>query len=376
MTTLDLDMGTDVYCRDERCGMLHKVVMSQEKGRITDLIVERGFLKKTSRVVPVALVTKTSESGVYLALDREDLDSYPEYEVLEIEKPKPGRDHVESYKEEHAWGWYDSYGVHLEEPVVPKAQVELESGIRTMASTIERAAEVRNVDETLGEVDHLLTNAETQEITHVIVRRGVIPSYYVVSAGSIREIGEAGIMVDLTEEEFEALPRYEPREDEGIAAEVLKALRADEQAPAGVDVAVEQGVVTLTGYVPDLKTKRRVEARSSSVRGVVDVKNRLYADTSISVKVMSALLDDPVTRLSLIDVNARQGEVTLQGMVDTPGMKATAAAIASRQTGVQDVHNALVVEPDDDGDRLHTSEDKLYKLRSKIETGETEDMDA
>lgn len=81
MTTLDLDIGTDVYCREERCGTLHKAVMNQEKGRITDLIIERGRLKKTSRVVPVAFVMKTNESGVYLALNSDDLDSYPESEL-------------------------------------------------------------------------------------------------------------------------------------------------------------------------------------------------------------------------------------------------------------------------------------------------------
>jgi osmotically-inducible protein OsmY len=363
MTTLNLDIGTEVYCKREHCGSLRKVVMDQEDERITDLIVERGFLDKTSRVVPVALVVKTDESGVHLAIDSEDLESYPEYEVLEIQKPRVGRGNVSAYREKENWVWYDSYGFHVEEPLVPKVQVELENSIRAKSATIERETEVRNLSQTFGRVDHVLTNAETQELTHLIVRRGVIPTFYVVPATVIQEVGEESIILDMSEEAFEDLPRYHPRDDEEIEQDIRAKLAEHEDAFDDVALAVDHGLVSLTGTVVDLRAKRRVEALAASTEGVVDVKNDVNADASVSLRVMSALLEDPVTRLALLDVTAHQGTVTLEGRVDSEGIKAAAAAIASRQRGVQDVRNALDVKPNQDGDRLRAPQQAPYKLR-------------
>ncbi len=84
MRTLDLNIGADVYCRSEICGKLHKVVVGPESDRITNLIVERGFLQRTDRIVPVVLVADTDDESVSLAINAEELQAYPEYEKVTL----------------------------------------------------------------------------------------------------------------------------------------------------------------------------------------------------------------------------------------------------------------------------------------------------
>ncbi len=115
-------------------------------------------------------------------------------------------------------------------------------------------------------------------------------------------------------------------------------------------VQVENGVVTLTGVVDNLKAKRAAEQDARNTVGVWRVKNLLkvrpsqpIADDKIVQDVESALLRDAVVESSEIDVAVRNGVVTLTGTVDSYFEKARAEDLASRANGVTFVRNYLLV---------------------------------
>jgi hypothetical protein len=71
-------------------------------------------------------------------------------------------------------------------------------------------------------------------------------------------------------------PRGYRRPDERIHEEVCDRLEAHGGVDASeVEVSVSAGEVTLSGTVPDRDMKRQAESAAESVRGVVDVHNRL-----------------------------------------------------------------------------------------------------
>ncbi|HEX7186227.1 MAG TPA: BON domain-containing protein [Thermoanaerobaculia bacterium] len=71
-------------------------------------------------------------------------------------------------------------------------------------------------------------------------------------------------------------PRGYKRTDERIHEDVCDRLAAHGDVDASdIEVKVENGEVTLTGNVPDRRTKRLAESVAESVRGVVDVHNQL-----------------------------------------------------------------------------------------------------
>jgi osmotically-inducible protein OsmY len=68
----------------------------------------------------------------------------------------------------------------------------------------------------------------------------------------------------------------EAREDEEIARQVIGALERTESALVGaVTVRVADGVVTLSGSVPDSVSRISVEEKAAHTGGVVDVENQL-----------------------------------------------------------------------------------------------------
>ena len=78
MAKFDLDIGTEVHCQDGKCGKLHKVVLDPHTQQVTDLIVERGFLLKTDRVLPVNVVEQATRDSVMLSISGQELSEYPE----------------------------------------------------------------------------------------------------------------------------------------------------------------------------------------------------------------------------------------------------------------------------------------------------------
>ena len=71
-------------------------------------------------------------------------------------------------------------------------------------------------------------------------------------------------------------PKNYQRTDEHIREDVCERLTEDDGVDAtDIEVAVENGIVTLTGTVHERYAKRRAEDVAESVSGVTDVQNSL-----------------------------------------------------------------------------------------------------
>ena len=66
-------------------------------------------------------------------------------------------------------------------------------------------------------------------------------------------------------------------------------------------------------------------------------------DAGITASVKTAFAADPEVKALSIDVDTRDGVVTLSGRVETASMRSRAEDIARRTSGVKAVHNELLV---------------------------------
>ncbi|HDQ72553.1 MAG TPA: BON domain-containing protein [Chloroflexi bacterium] len=322
--------------------------MDSHTQRVTDLIVERGFLQKTDRVIPVSVVGRTDEGWIDLSIAKDEFERYPEYEEVKFTQPVSGWEDEEQYKARNRVCWHGRYRLVCREPVVPRVERKLEEGIGEGQETLGTGTPVLSREGTFGKVDHVLVNPANGKITHLVVRRGIISYYPVIPMDMVKEISADGVYVDEAEETLENLPLYRQRDDVDTLLELQD--RLEEASPfdlSDVQVEVDDGVVTLTGRVRDIAVKRYVEAAAREVDGVIDVKNMLGTDTVLVARVVTALAEDPRTDLASIDVISEQGVVTLKGRVDSAEIKAAAEEVAYRQAGVISVVNALEVEADD-----------------------------
>ena len=159
----------------------------------------------------------------------------------------------------------------------------------------------------------------------------------------------------------------EKRTDAQIQQDVLAELKWDARvSPNEIGVMVQDGVVTLTGYVDSYTKRWAAEEAVHRVNGVKAVANEIEVrlpsssertDTDIAKAASRALEWDALVPLQKLDVTVSKGWVTLKGEVEWQFQKEDAERVVRRLTGVKGVSNLITVKP-----RVTPSE-----LKSKIE---------
>lgn len=142
--------------------------------------------------------------------------------------------------------------------------------------------------------------------------------------------------------------------DSAITTKITSKLAADPEInPFRVDVDTTEGRVTLRGSVEKEAARAEAEKHARATKGVVSVDNRIdvvapgegrtLGDAAISTKVKAKLTADPELNPFNIDVDTRDGRVTLSGRVRTAAAKAEAEKLALATEGVKSVANELEV---------------------------------
>jgi len=154
--------------------------------------------------------------------------------------------------------------------------------------------------------------------------------------------------------------------DAAITSKIKSEISTDRTITNGsrIDVTTQKKVVTLSGTAESPAAKERAVALARGVGGVKDVVDNLTAapaqtaappstgapsagapdDAAITAAIQSKLLQDQRVAKSKIDVETRQGIVTLSGTVPNEQARQDAVKIAQDTAGVQRVEDQLRVE--------------------------------
>lgn len=121
-----------------------------------------------------------------------------------------------------------------------------------------------------------------------------------------------------------------------------------------VGVAVENGVVTLSGHIGSYAEKLAAVAATKRVRGVRAIADELEvrypddkktADDEIAKRIADILNWDVELRTSAIQAVVRDGCVTLTGAVEWQFQKKAAEADVRKLSGVRDIANRIEIRP-------------------------------
>lgn len=156
-------------------------------------------------------------------------------------------------------------------------------------------------------------------------------------------------------------------DDSEIRRKVLAELDWDPSIDAsGVGVAVKDGVVTLTGSIPDYWQRTEVERVVKRVAGVRAVAEDLTVklpgaaertDADIAQSVLSYLRFNVAVPTHCVQATVENGWVTLEGEVEWQFQKSAAASAIKYVMGVKGVSNNITIKP-----RVSTAD-----LKAKIE---------
>jgi len=150
--------------------------------------------------------------------------------------------------------------------------------------------------------------------------------------------------------------------DVGITTKVKTKLMADSTVKSTeIKVETKDKVVTLSGEVDNQAAKDQAVALARGTEGVSDVVDNISVkapatasagttlgekidDAAITAAVKSKLLADSLVGGLKIDVDTRDGVVSLSGSVKSQADKDQAVRLARETSGVKDVQDNLVVK--------------------------------
>lgn len=296
MEELYLDAGARVHFRDGKGGTLHKTVVEPHSHRVTHLVILKGFLQPHDYVIPVSCVEKATAQDITLTLTTAELENYPEYREVEFREWRDDWGAEMKHPRAHVVTWMAPVGVfEPDRAVLPVIRRRMLKGIPPREKVIGRDSVVRTLDDIVGRVDHLWLHRDTWELTHMVVRHGVIPHYIIVPVSWITSIEPDEIYIlssaeplpQLTADELSAAmasvlgpdvngDAYPLDHNLAIAADLTEALAADARtAESVIEVVFEGGVATLGGTVESEVVHRAAEAIAAADSRVVSVVNAL-----------------------------------------------------------------------------------------------------
>lgn len=205
--------------KGEQVGSIDRVVVDPETNQITHVVIKKGWLFSEDKVVPINHVIRATEDAVRIKISDDQLDNLPdfietEYVILEDNEA------IQSYKEGMArpvfWyppaggtAWFGSYahGGYLLPVYVKKTTINIPAG----AITIKEGAKVLSRDDQdVGEVESIITDPDTEQVTHLLITRGfiskerkMIPSIW------IGMVIDDDVHLTVKAEIIERLPEYE-----------------------------------------------------------------------------------------------------------------------------------------------------------------------
>lgn len=240
--------GANVYTAEgEQVGEIVRVVIDPRTNEVTHLVVEKGFLFVTDRVVPIALVDTATAERVVLREDVEDLESLPRFEqahyvpVEELEdagwaaagkaaagkaaagKAAAGKTAAdEAAKHRGSLYWYPPVGAawwgapgylgygHFGYPVPPYV-VETERQIPEHTVPLKEGANVVSRDgEHVGDVEAVFTAPQDQWATHLLISQGFLfEEEKLVPTTWIDEIEGDEVRLAVSSQLLDTLPEYE-----------------------------------------------------------------------------------------------------------------------------------------------------------------------
>ncbi len=165
--------------------------------------------------------------------------------------------------------------------------------------------------------------------------------------------------------------------DIGLRQNVLDALEFEPSIDASlIGVAVDNGVVTLTGHVGSYAEKLAAERAVQRVKGVraiaqeIEVRfpeDKKTTDDEIAKRALNIIAWDAMVPEGLLKIKVQNGWITLSGDVEWNYQKTAAEESVRRLSGVKGVSNMITVRPRLDASNIKHRIEGALKRSAEIE---------
>lgn len=156
---------------NEKVGDLERVVLDPQTKEVSHLVVRQGFIFTEDKLVPLNLVAAAAEERIVLREGAGELDELPPY----LEEQFIPLDEVERNRIETAAVYGAPLYPYIAYPIPATQVVDVKPNIPANTVALAEGAKVFSADgEHVGDVERLLTDAQTDRVTHLVISQGLI----------------------------------------------------------------------------------------------------------------------------------------------------------------------------------------------------------
>jgi hypothetical protein len=189
MNAVDFKAGVAVHCKDGQRGTLAKVIVEPKSQVVTDLIVEPGQPTGHARVLPVSLVESATQDAILLAISGDEFERFSEYHRFEEDSSASTYFSSAPRQRNGELLLRDAYYCAIR-PAPPV--LTLREKLRRWKARPRRIpAEVATPGVEPAGRRSLWIDADDDEVTHCVVRQGVIfTDQLVIPVFFVKDLGD------------------------------------------------------------------------------------------------------------------------------------------------------------------------------------------
>ena len=208
----------------EKVGRIDRVVIDPKSDELTHLVVKKGFLFTTDKVVPIEHVETTTEDRVELKAGTGNPDEFPNFEethYIQAQESETFAKRELGGKKPLAWyyplpggaWWRTGMGVYPGYPQPPYIR-KTELNIPDDNVPLEEGAKVVSKEgDHVGDVERVYVEEEEQRVTHLLISKGLVSkTRKLIPSMWVESVSEDNVRLSISKNFVEELPEYSPRD--------------------------------------------------------------------------------------------------------------------------------------------------------------------
>ena len=214
---MDIRIGVPVRAEDGQAGKVERIIVHPDTNQISGVVVTQGGMLARDVVIPSERILGGNEDHL---LVRGTVDEIGELEPFaQSQYTEAPEDWIPPVALPSSLFLFPASSMAVgafdrgspEPPPPPHEVADLEPGEVDISGT----TTVFCADGEAGKVDRVITEPDSDTVTHLVVQRGsLLIRDIVVPVNRIATMDEEGIVLTLTREELDDLPSFEGYEDE------------------------------------------------------------------------------------------------------------------------------------------------------------------
>lgn len=210
--------GAEVYSASgEKLGTVDRLIIDPNTKEVTHLVIEKGFLFTTNKIIGIDLVNPEDEERISLLSSGDNLDKFQDFteshyvDLEQAENPTADEVPTATWYPPTDYAWWRT-GAGMAYPPMPLFVRKTEQNIPEGTVALEEGAKVTSKDgKHVGNVEEVYVDKEDNRATHILVSAGILfKEQKVFPVTWISQIGEHEVILSVDADFLNRVPYHQP----------------------------------------------------------------------------------------------------------------------------------------------------------------------